>query len=95
MRAIELTGGTPDPDCLHCVLQSFIDKFVNEHPHKSSVQVLGELAETVGELIGSGLYNDGKPERVPELVAFVSRIATLKAQQVLTTLDLHKPASTQ
>lgn len=91
MSITELSGVAFDENCLHCVLAPFIDKFRTEHPEKSGTQLLGELADVVGELIASGLYNDGQQDQLARLIQFVSETATEKAQMMFASLEWHAP----
>lgn len=52
-RFKELTGEPLDPDCLHCHLPPLIDAWMTAHPEVSVEQVLIQLAQTLGEMIGS------------------------------------------
>ena len=47
---VELTGLKPDPDCLHCTIAPEIERAI---ARRSIGQVVGELLQSVGELIAS------------------------------------------
>lgn len=91
---IELTGTPADPDCLHCVLQPLIDQFMRERPLKPSIEIVGELAQILGELIASGCYNTRKEQDVPRLVTFARHQIQGKADDLLRELRRNPPART-
>lgn len=49
----ELSGLTPDPDCLHCVIAPILDRFMLAHPEKPLAQLAGEVLQIAAELIAS------------------------------------------
>lgn len=49
----ELTGGAVDEDCLHCHLPPLLDQWMQQHPQVVRAQVLIQLAQALGELVGS------------------------------------------
>lgn len=49
----ELTGGTLDSDCLHCYLPPLIAQWMDQHEHVSDEQLMIQVAQTLGELVGS------------------------------------------
>lgn len=78
MSITELTGRPDDPDCLHCVLPPIIDKFMREHPEKPAAQVISEVAQALGDLIGSAAFNSGHTGCVTNIVTGAAR-QTLRA----------------
>lgn len=62
LRITELTGESDDPECFHCALPPFIQKWVREHPGKCHTHMMLDIAQTLGELIGSNAptENDGE-----------------------------------
>lgn len=49
----ELTGEPLDEDCLHCYLPPLIDAWMQRHPDISVEQVLIQMAQSLGEVVGS------------------------------------------
>lgn len=49
----ELTGLPVDPDCLHCHLPPLINAWMESHPQVSVEQVIIQLAQSLGEVIGT------------------------------------------
>lgn len=49
----ELTGLPPDEDCLHCYLPPIIEAWVDAHPQVERQMLLIQLAQVLGEMIGS------------------------------------------
>jgi hypothetical protein len=89
----ELTGKRADPDCFHCAVAPVLAQFMAEHPQKCGRQLVGEIAEVLGELIASGLYNrNEEPEQLSDHVAFATRIIRSKAQELLRELNRNPPA---
>lgn len=41
------------PDCLHCTLQTPLQGFLIDHPHKCQACMTYELATRLGELVGA------------------------------------------
>jgi len=84
---VELTGLPEDPDCLHCFLARQLDEFSKTHPNRSGPETIGGLAQLLGEIMGSAVYNDGKgPECIPMIASGALRITIDSALQILATL---------
>lgn len=73
MSITELSGRPADPDCVHCTLGPVIDQFMREHPEVPQAQVIGHVAQVLGELIGSEAYNSGHTHCVLNVVTGASR----------------------
>lgn len=91
---MELSGKPADPHCFHCVVAPVLAKFIAEHTQKCSRQVIGEIAEVLGELIASGLYNSRKEHQLSDSVAFATRVMRSKAEELLRELRRNPPSDT-
>ena len=49
----EATGLPPDEDCLHCYLPEIVEAWRRAHPHVSQEQLLIQMSQVLGELVGS------------------------------------------
>jgi hypothetical protein len=56
----EIHGLPPDPHCLHCQLAPMLQTHLRTHPRKLTAQVVGELLQTVAELIASTTSDVGQ-----------------------------------
>ncbi len=45
----------PDPNCVHCVLQAPLLKFMEEHPEQRPVQIFGGLLDLAASYLASKL----------------------------------------
>ncbi len=60
----ELTGGLLDENCLHCYLPPVIDAWIEAHPDVHHEMVLIQVAQTLGDLIGSVAPDAGCADRI-------------------------------
>lgn len=76
----ELTGLAADEDCLHCHLGPLISAWMDAHPDKSDEQILGEVAQILGEMLGSNAHQanqvDNLEKDLQTLVGIVRENAT-------------------
>lgn len=86
MTVEELTGLSADPDCLHCVLAPVIAQFRREHPTVPGAQVIGEVAQVLGELIGSEAFDSGHSGCVSMIVSGAARETLRTAFDLVNTL---------
>ena len=87
MSVTELTGKPEDPDCLHCVLAPLIDTWMREHAGKPKVHVILEVAQVLGELIGSEAFSSGHSGCVPTIVTGAARETLRTALELVSTLQ--------
>lgn len=79
------------PDCLHCHLSPVIAQFLSDHPEqRSAQQSVGEMAQVIGEFIGSGLFQSGKYELLPIAVDFVRQTTQHAAESVIEALKARR-----
>lgn len=76
--------------CLHCVLPAFIDEFRRQNPQKSATDVIGELAQVLGEYIGSAAFNSGHTDCVLQIVTGASRHVLENAYLLIAELKRRK-----
>lgn len=88
MKVTELNGATANENCLHCHLIPVIQEFVNKHPdYERGVQVIMDLAQNLGELIGSGIYNSGRRHQLDHILAIAAAETRKTATEIIQTLD--------
>jgi hypothetical protein len=73
VTVVPMTNVDEDPDCFHCKLAPIVAQFANQHPEKPHMHIMGEIAQTLGEMIGSALINSGTDVSRAEILAFVGK----------------------
>lgn len=86
MSITELSGQPADPDCLHCYLAPLIDAWKREHAGKPPVHVILEVAQVLGELVGSEAFSSGHSACVPTIVNGAMRETLRTAIDLVNTL---------
>lgn len=89
----ELSGLPGDPDCLHCVLAPVIEKWRKEHPQALDSEQCAQLAQTLGELLGSVLFQARKTECVEQVLIGLHRHALTCARNLIAALEVRGRSS--
>lgn len=86
MSLTELTGLPEDPNCLHCHLAPIIERWRAAHPQKPIEHAIQEIAQVLGELVGSAAYDLNRADCIDSVLAGVMRIASGTAKDLIAML---------
>lgn len=83
----ELTGLPSDENCLHCHLPGVIDRWYEAHPNKEDQQILIEVAQVLGELLGSSLIYTKRVECLNRVLMGLMGVVRNQAQDIITAVQ--------
>ena len=75
------------PDCFHCAIAPVINQFVAAHPQKPSAHLILEIAQTLGELVGSEVHRGAPRGPITEAVL---REMNQSIEELLATMSRKK-----
>ena len=84
MTVKKTTAVEADPDCLHCYLPSIIDAWQRSHPQVSLELILIQVAQTLGELVGSFAPDPACADR---LAVGLLRYVRENAREIATAVE--------